>query len=224
MTQPSAGPAPLRVALMNDYEVVVAGLRSMLAPYDDRVQVVELDCQQPVVSVVDVLLYDAFSRERVSGPVLEVVRESLAPVVVFTWHLEPSLVRESLALGVAGCVSKTVPALDLVEALEKVSAGSVVVSPDPGVGAEPAGGAWPGQDEGLSARESEILALIAQGLTNSEIAERAHVSANTVKTFIRSTYRKIGVERRSQAVLWATRHGFLPDVTRTVLVPGEANP
>ncbi len=69
----------LRVALMNDYEVVVRGLRTMLEPYVARVHVVELDSQLPVVSDVDVLLYDAFSRERVVGPVREVLDQRRAP-------------------------------------------------------------------------------------------------------------------------------------------------
>ena len=60
------------------------------------------------------------------------------------------------------------------------------------------------------------MALIARGLTNQEIAERAHVSANTIKSYIRSAYRKIGVERRTQAMLWAMENGFLTDTVRTL--------
>ena len=60
------------------------------------------------------------------------------------------------------------------------------------------------------------MALIANGLTNKDIAERAFVSPNTVKTYIRSAYRKIGVERRTQAVLWALDNGFVPDKERTI--------
>ena len=58
-------------------------------------------------------------------------------------------------------------------------------------------------DAGLSAREVEVLALIAEGLTNQEIADRVFVSINSVKTYIRSAYRKIGVHSRSQAAVWA---------------------
>ena len=61
------------------------------------------------------------------------------------------------------------------------------------------------------------MALIANGLTNQDIAERAFVSLNTVKTYIRSAYRKIGVERRTQAVLWALENGFVPDKERTIV-------
>jgi two-component system, NarL family, response regulator LiaR len=208
------GTGPLRVAVMNDYEVVVAGLHQMLLPYSDRVLVVELDTRVPVVSDVDVLLYDAFSRERVTGPVEQVVAGSDASVVLYTWHLNAEIVRECLDKGVRGCVSKTLEAHELVEALEKVAGGSIVISPDPGTDAEPVAGNWPGRDLGLSARESEVIALIAQGLSNQEIADRAYLSINSVKTYIRSAYRKMGVQRRTQAVLWATEHGIRPRSAR----------
>jgi len=60
----------------------------------------------------------------------------------------------------------------------------------------------------LSVREGEILRLISQGLSNQEIAERAYLSINTVKSYIRSAYRRMGVESRSQAILWAIDRGF----------------
>ncbi len=211
---------PVRVALMNDYEVVVAGLQKMLAPYADKIRVVELDSMLPVHSQVDVLLYDAFGRERVTGPVEQVINDTNSKVVIYTWHLEPELVQEALAKGAVGCLSKTLDAQDLVAELERVHGGSVVVSdvpPDTAMAAEIREGDWPGRDLGLSARESEVLALIAQGLSNQEIADRAFLSINSVKTYIRSAYRKIGVERRTQAVLWATQNGFVPTRARRIL-------
>ena len=69
-------------------------------------------------------------------------------------------------------------------------------------------------DLDLSPRESEVLALICQGLTNADISERAFIGVNTVKAHIRTLYRKIGVESRSQAVRWGLEHGFAPDVSR----------
>ena len=63
----------------------------------------------------------------------------------------------------------------------------------------------------LSARETEIVALIVRGLSNQEIAEAAFLSINSVKTYIRTAYKKMGVTRRSQAVVWAIQHGFEPE-------------
>ena len=79
--------APVRVAIMNDFEVVVAGVHRMLAPYEGRIHVVELVSQLPVQSKVDVLLYDAFSRERVIGPVEQVIAETDAHVIIYTLSL-----------------------------------------------------------------------------------------------------------------------------------------
>ena len=78
-------------------------------------------------------------------------------------------------------------------------------------------GDWPGREFGLTAREAEIIALITQGLTNQEIAERSYLSINSVKTYIRTAYRKMGVASRSQAVLWGVRHGFEPPSSGHVL-------
>ena len=65
-----------------------------------------------------------------------------------------------------------------------------------------------GREAGLSGRESSVLRLIVQGHTTCEIAERLHLSINSIKTYIRTTYRKIGVKSRLQAVTWAIQHGF----------------
>jgi DNA-binding CsgD family transcriptional regulator len=72
--------------------------------------------------------------------------------------------------------------------------------------ADPAGGDPDGL--GLTAREVEILTLIASGHSNQQIAERCFLSINTVKTYVRTTYRKIGVQTRAQAVAWAIHHGL----------------
>ena len=63
-------------------------------------------------------------------------------------------------------------------------------------------------------RESEVLALIVQGKSNREVATLAYLSPNTVKSYIRSIYRKINVDSRTQAVLWGVRNGFTPDGRR----------
>jgi DNA-binding CsgD family transcriptional regulator len=60
----------------------------------------------------------------------------------------------------------------------------------------------------LSAREAEILTMIAAGMSNQEIADRSYLSINSVKTYIRSAYAKIGAVRRTQAVRWALENGF----------------
>ena len=67
-----------------------------------------------------------------------------------------------------------------------------------------------GRDEGLTAREAEVLSLITMGLSNAEIAHQLVLSVNSVKSYIRSCYRKIYAESRSHAVLWGVAHGLRP--------------
>jgi DNA-binding CsgD family transcriptional regulator len=82
-------------------------------------------------------------------------------------------------------------------------------------------GDWPGREEGLTQREAEILALITQGLSNADIGDRTRLSPNSIKTHIRSCYRRIGATSRSQAILWGIGHGFYPDRERIPLTPQD---
>ena len=113
-----------------------------------------------------------------------------------------------------GCLSKALDGPALADALVRVHRGEVVVDPEPprtdASGERVENGDWPGRAEGLSARESEVVALITRGWTNDEIATGNFLSINSVKSYIRSAYRKIGVERRSQAVRWGMEHGMSP--------------
>ena len=210
--------APVRLAIVNDYEIVVSGLAAMLEDHRDRVHVVEINAQTPVLSDVDVVLVDTFGQLPRDGEALaELVRECPAPVVLFSWELPPDGVASALRAGAAGYLSKALKAKEVVDALEAIREGEVVVrsnsrtpeaGPDRGVD-------WPGQLEGLSPREAEVLALITQGLSNQQIADTTFLSINSVKTYIRTAYRKIGVTRRVEAVSWGMQNGFEPASMRS---------
>ncbi len=188
-------PGPVRLAVVDDHELVVAGVRAMLAPYADRVQVVDADLAAPSTSGVDLLLVDRLARV---ADALEPGEAGGPRMVVYSWDLEPRLVREAVVAGAGGYLSKGLRANVLVAALEQVHAGIVVV-PEAAL-------TWPGRAEGLSAREAQTITEITQGFSNQEIADHAGLSINSVKTYIRSAYRKIGVQRRAQAVLWGLQH------------------
>lgn len=210
--------APIRVAVVNDYEIVVAGVAAMLAPHRERVKVIELDSGVGVISDVDVILYDTFGQVQGDGVDLEdLVRDGDARVVIFSWNIQEELVRAAIDRGAAGYVSKGLSAEEIVSCIEAVHSGETVTPRDSGDPAEEGDvGEWPGRDVGLTARESEVLALITQGLSNQEIADRTYLSINSVKTYIRTAYRRIGVSRRSQAVAWGMQHGFAPDRMRKI--------
>ena len=212
-------PSSIRVAVVNDYEIVVAGVAAMLAPHRDRVSVVELDSSLPVLSDVDVILYDTFAAVQGDGVDLDdLVRGGNAKVVIFSWNLGEELVRKALERGASGYLSKGLDAEQVVAGIEAVHRGETVTPPETTESGErTANGEWPGRELGLSAREAEVLALITQGLSNQEIAQRTYLSINSVKTYIRTAYRKIDVTRRAQAVAWGMRHGFEPDRVRSVV-------
>ncbi|WP_344147224.1 response regulator transcription factor [Nocardioides koreensis] len=211
------GQAAVRVAVVNDYELVVAGIAGVLAPYADRVEVVELDTRVPVQAEVDVVLYDSFGQSQ--GRRLDVtglLGDSHAKLVVFSWNTDPELVEQSLERGAAGYLTKGLTGAELVDALERVHAGERVTPLQTPMRDGDDFGRWPGAEHGLSAREAEVLALLCQGLGNQEITEKAFLGMNTVKTHIRTLYRKIGVQSRTQAVLWGIDHGFRPDRSRHI--------
>jgi DNA-binding CsgD family transcriptional regulator len=188
MSQPSR--APITIALVDDYDVVVKGVANMLEPYRDRVVIAELDSTMSVKDAVDIVLYDSFAQP-------ESDHEEIGVLVAN--H------------GAHGYLSKTLPARELVAALEAVHAGEVVVSEATGRARGAPGQDWPGRSEGLSEREAEILALITQGKSNADVARLTYLSPNTVKSYIRTIYRKLGVDSRTRAVLWGVQHGFTPD-------------
>ena len=208
---------PVRVAIANDYEIVVRGVAAVLAPYADRVEVVELDARKRVLSNVDVVLYDTFAQ--VQGDSLnldELAGSSGGRVLVFSWNVEPDLIARAFDARIAGYLSKGATALEVVEAIERVRQGERVV-PSAAAADGNICGRWPGDDVGITARESEVFALLCQGLTNEEIGQRAFIGVNTVKTHVRRVYRTAGVTSRSQAIVWGLGHGFGPDSSRRVL-------
>src|ERR671933_593200 len=163
--------------------------------------------------VVDVVLYDNFAQPEADRDEVDtlVANPRATRVAIYTWNFQPHLVEDARAKGVHGYLSKALPARDLVAAIERVHAGEVVVSEAPPRARVSPGLDWPGRQEGLTDRESEILALVTQGMSNAQVAGLTYLSPNTIKSYIRTIYRKIGVESRTQAVLWGVHHGFRPD-------------
>ena len=216
VSQSTTAKPVIRLAIVDDYAVVVAGVASFLA--NERIDVVETGASEPVISDVDIVLYDTFGQIQGVGIDLEdFVRNSGgAKVVVYSWNLSAELVEQALAGGASGYLSKVLTGPAVAHALGRIMSGEIVVLAGDNETSAGAAGDWPGREAGLSPREAEVIALITQGLSNQEIADRAYLSINTVKTFIRSAYRKIDVTKRTQAVIWGVDNGFRPDTLRTI--------
>lgn len=211
-----ADAAPVTVAVVDDFEVVVAGVAAMLVGHPE-VQVVELAAGEPVQQRVDVALFDTFAQGEADTAGFDVIVDNAnaGAVAVYTWQFAPELVDVALRRGVGGYLSKSLDGDQLASALRRIASGEVVVQGDDQAVATPARErAWPGQEHGLTEREAEVLALVTGGRSNAEIAEVLHVSPNTVKSYVRSAYRRIGVDSRSRAVLWGVDHGMRPPSRR----------
>lgn len=207
---------PITVALVDDYDVVLAGVAHMVERYRDRVVIAEFDTNEAVDDPVDIVLYDSFAQpESDQNEIAVLINNPRARrVVIYTWNFHPDLIASARNQGVHGYLSKTLPARDLVAALEAVHAGDTVISDPPARAKSAPGLDWPGRREGFTDREAEILALITQGKSNAEVATLTYLSPNTIKSYIRTIYRKINVASRTQAVLWGVNNGFTPDHRR----------
>jgi DNA-binding NarL/FixJ family response regulator len=201
---PDAG--VITVGIINDYEVVVRGVASMLAPYANRIRIVELDAGGAPTVAADVALFDTFAgRRHTLSRAAEMVREGRARhIVLYTWDAAPPFVRAAEEIGVSGVVLKTRSADLLVDSIERVVAGERV-----GFDVDPASRTTPRLVD-LSDRESEVLALIAKGLTNAQIADELYLSIETVKTYVKRLYAKLDVHNRAQAAVAASSHQLTP--------------
>jgi len=202
----AVGSRVVTVGILNDYEVVVRGVAAMLAPYENRVRVVELDAGGQPTTPADVALFDTFAgRRHTLSRAAEMVRAGAARhVVLYTWDAAPAFVRAAQDVGVAGVILKTRSADMLVDGIERVVAGERV-----GFDTD-ASGRPTSRVVDLSDRESEVLALIAKGLTNAQIADELYLSIETVKTYVKRLYAKLDVHNRAQAAVAASSHQLTP--------------
>ncbi len=209
---------PLRVALAHECELVTRGFTDMLTPFAERAVVVPPGPDGRPEGQADLVLFDSLAPTLTAAQRQEAAREAGAEgrLVTYTWNPRPDLVQLALADGARGCLAKSLPGPDLVVALEAIHRGRVVVD----CGARTARDRLPASPTMLTPREAEVVSLITQGFDNFSIAREACLSINSVKTYIRTAYRKMGVTTRSQAVLWGVRNGYLaefPDDDGTAL-------
>lgn len=204
----------IRVAVVNDFELVVRGVAALLEP-EPGIDVVELEVEGPVSTPVDVALYDTFGASRLEQRLLKDVIDHprIGAVVAYTTRTDPALIDFFLGAGGRGFVTKACSGPELADVIRRVHGGEVVVR-DSEVADDAehdVPGEWPGRTSGLTEREADALALVVAGLENDEIARQLYISVNTVKARLKSVYRKIGVDNRVRAAMWASNHGFEAD-------------
>jgi DNA-binding NarL/FixJ family response regulator len=201
---------PVTVSIVNDYEIIVRGLAAMLAEYPDRVRVVELEAGGTPSQSCDVALYDTFAGRRHSLERAEkmVACQIVRHVVLYTWDAPGEFLEDAARIGVSGVVLKSRGGGDLVDVLERVANGERVGIDVVSRGREHC------SPPDLSMREHEVLALVALGMSNREVADELYLSVDTVKTYVRRLFSKLGVNNRTQAALKAAGYEVQPPPSR----------
>jgi DNA-binding NarL/FixJ family response regulator len=207
--------SPISIAILDDVDLVARGLEEMCGRAVREFRVHSITSDGPSPGPVDIVLYDGFTAMREgahnASELLHVARAR--HLVIYSWNVKRVLVEAALRGGASGYLDKRLGLDELTDALGQIANGDRVVRVAPvpgavGVAGKPAARARPGD---LGQREAEIVALIAQGLGNQEIGEQLYLSINTIKSYVRSAYRKMRVETRVQAVLWALDHGLVAE-------------
>jgi two-component system, NarL family, response regulator LiaR len=206
-------PQPIRVALVNDYMIVLEGLRALLKSSEPEIQVIEIDLRKEPRRGVDVTLLDTygeldFLNERVRSLRAD---SSNGAIVVFSFSDRPEAVRHAMRAGAQGFISKAVPRQQIIEGIKGTANGDRIILTQRTQHAQiDEALRWPGRDIGLTERESELLSMLSTGMTNRELASHLYISENTIKTHLRRLYSKLGVRNRAQAASLAGR-GILGD-------------
>jgi len=201
---------PITVALVNDYEIIVHGLAAMLSQYSDRVEIVEITVGEEPHRKADVALFDTFAGRRYAiERAREMVHDGLVEhVLLYTWDAGAEFLSLADEAGVSGVALKSQTGAALVEVVERVANGERIGFETVQRGRQ----SW--DNDALSMREQEVLALIAFGMSNAEIGKELFLSIDTVKTYIRRLYSKLGVRNRAQAALHAAGHHVMPPPSR----------
>ncbi len=191
----------LKVAIVNDHEIVVQGLAAMLAPFSQRVKIVDLVAGGLPDRPADIALVDTFAARRSSLSRIDAMVDdpSLGKIVLYTWDLPDQFASDIGDRAVDAVILKSTTGEQLVDALERIHRGEPFTSGDDDL--------LPGIPT-LTEREREVLALLGCGLSNGAIANELYVSVETVKTHVRKVFAKLGVRNRTQAALLATERGL----------------
>lgn len=214
----------IRLAMIDDHTLVREGLRRLLEMGGTvRIVVDASDAEDAIgrlaANACDVVLLDLSMPGKDGLWCLGQIKERWPelPVLVLSMHAEDEPVAQAVKAGADGYIVKSASREELLRAITEVKAGGFYLHPRVSrvireLGKAPGLPPETHPQNGLSRREAEILACLSQGLSNRSIAERVVISEVTVKSHLRSIYRKLDVADRTQAVLWAYRHGLAASV------------
>jgi two-component system, NarL family, response regulator LiaR len=208
---------PIRVLLVDDHAMVRLGLAAFMMAHDDLELAGEAESGEQALALCarhqpDVVLMDLMMPEMDGAAATRAIRECYpkVQVIALTSFKEMDLLQGALQAGAIGYLLKNVSSGELADAIRAAKDGRATLAPEATqlLVQSAAGGPAPGFD--LTDREREVLALLAAGHSNQEIAERLVVSPSTVKLHVSSILGKLGASNRTEAVVVALEHRLVP--------------
>ena len=207
---------PIRVMLVDDHTMVRRGLATFLMVFDDFKLVGEAENGVNAIQLCaevlpDVILMDMVMPEMDGASATRAIRKQFpqVQVIALTSYKEGELIKNALEAGAIGYLLKDVSADELARAIRAAHAGRATLSPDAAQVLVETANLPPAPGLDLTERERAVLALMVEGLNNTQIAGRLTVSPSTVKSHVSNILSKLGVSSRTEAVSLALRHGLV---------------
>ncbi len=207
---------PIRVMLVDDHIMVRKGLATFLKIYDDLQLVGEAENGAAAIKLCgeiqpDVVLMDMIMPDMDGAAVTSIIRRqsSRVQVIVLTSFKEGDLIKKALEAGAIGYLLKDVSADELAKAIRSANAGRATLSPGAAQSLVETASLPPAPGLDLTERERDVLALMIEGLSNTQIAGRLTVSPSTIKSHVSNILSKLGVASRTEAVTLALRNHII---------------
>jgi len=204
---------PIRVMLVDDHAMVRKGLATFLKVFDELKLVGEAENGEAAIKLCgeimpDVVLMDMVMPEMDGAAATRIIREKYpqVQVIALTSFKEGELIKTALEAGAIAYLLKDVSADDLVRAIHAAHAGRATLSPEAAQSLVETANQPPTPGLDLTEREREVLALMVEGLNNTQIAGRLTVSPSTIKSHVSRVLSKLGVASRTEAVTLALRN------------------
>jgi len=208
---------PIRVMLVDDHTMVRRGLATFLKVFDDLQLAGEAESGAAAIKLCgevlpDVVLMDMVMPEMDGATATRAIRQKFpqVQVIALTSFKEGDLIKKALEAGAIAYLLKDVSADDLVRAIRAAHAGRATLSPEAAQTLVEAANQPPAPGLDLTEREREVLALMIEGLNNTQIAGRLTVSPSTIKSHVSNILSKLGVTSRTEAVTIALRNRIVP--------------
>jgi DNA-binding NarL/FixJ family response regulator len=207
---------PLRIAIADDHRLMLDGIKRALETAPDIAVVGEAMSGEEMLELVprvnpDVVILDLRMPKGDGLTTLAQLRKDFPDlkVIILSMFEDPEHIDQALHQGAAGYVVKSINPLDLPSTIRQVVEGTVYHPRGRALDPGEAGGGSGTQATALTDRELSILRLVAEGLSNLDIASRLYVTEQTVKFHLSNIYRKLGVGNRTEATRYAYRNGMI---------------